>query len=114
MTYPGGQVCHKLAPRGVTTRQEPEDVGGVGHSLDGQVARADDGRQVVHHQGADVAGRADVAALCRTPGVCDVLDDCLSFLGRKSDAVVASCSYLQIRVTARQGVPSVSSLAVPA
>lgn len=82
MTYPGGQVCHKLAPRGVTTRQEPEDVGGVVHALDGEVARADDGRQVVHHQGADVAGRANVAALCRTSGVCGVLDDCFTSLGK--------------------------------
>lgn len=85
MTYPGGQVGHKLAPRGVTTRQESENVGGVVHALDGEVARANDGRQVVHHQGADVAGRADVAALCRTSGVYGMLDDCLISPGKGPD-----------------------------
>lgn len=33
-SYPSGEVRHKLAPRGVTTRQEAEDIGSVGHTLD--------------------------------------------------------------------------------
>lgn len=77
--HPGGQVRHELAPGRVATREKAEDVGGVVHALDGQVARADDGREIVHHQGADIAGGADVAALCCSPSVCSMLDDCYEY-----------------------------------
>lgn len=80
-TYPGGQVRHQLASRCVTARKESEDVGGVGYTLNGQVAGADDGRQVVHHEGANIAGSADVAALCGSSGVYSLLADCYKCLG---------------------------------
>lgn len=72
-TYSSGEVSHCLASGRVTASQEPKDVGSIGDTLDSQVARADDGRQVVHHQGADITGSADVAALRRSPSVCGVL-----------------------------------------
>lgn len=75
-TYPGGKVRHQLASRCVTAREEPEDVSRIGYTLDSQVACADDGGQVVHHEGADIAGSTDVAALCRSPSICNMSDTC--------------------------------------
>lgn len=71
-TYPDGQVGHELASCGVTTSQEPEDVGCVGDTLDSQVGGADDGREVVHHQRAHIAGGTDIAVLGRSPSVYDM------------------------------------------
>lgn len=67
----GDEVGHLLAALGVAPLQEAEDVGGVVDALDGELGGADERRQIVQEQGADVARGADVAVLRRAARVDD-------------------------------------------